>query len=334
MRNTFSVLFYIRRDRIKKNGKASIMVRITINSKEVLFSTRLDIEPELWNPKTAKVEGKTIYSNQINNGIDNIRASLIKQYHKLYEFDTSITAEGLRNSYLGYNPTKRTLIQLFDQQNKNAEKIINKGLAKSTVEKYKLAQRRTQEFLKIKYNISDIDLIKIDNMFIIEFDNYLRAEKGCSFNTVSRYMRDLKKIILLAKNNGWLKSDPFVNYKIRFKQVDRGYLTQKELMNIASVELDNSTLEEDRDIFLFSCFTGLSYADIYELTYDDLKSNFDDKMWILKKRVKTNTDITVPLMDIPLSIIDKYREKQKDEKVLPTMCNQKMNSYLKETADI
>lgn len=334
MRNTFSLLFYIRRDRIKKNGKASIMVRITINSKEVLFSTRLDIEPEFWNPKTAKVEGKSIYAQQINNGIDNIRASLIKEYHKLYEFETNITAEKLRNTYLGYEPNRKTLLQLFDQQNKNAEKIINKGLAKSTVDKYKLSQRRTEEFLKTVYNISDIDLMKIDNMFIVDFDNYLKSNMNCSFNTVSRYMRDLKKIILLAKNNGWLKCDPFINYKIRFKHVDRGFLTQKEIEALMSLQINDRKLREDRDVFLFACFTGLAFCDIKSMTKQNIQTLFDEDLWLVFNRNKTKIKSDVPLLEIPLMIIDKYSGILKGNNILPVSYSQKINKSLKKIATL
>jgi len=147
-------------------------------------------------------------------------------------------------------------------------------------------------------------------------------------------MRLLKKIINIAKNNGWVLVDPYANYKIRFEKTDRGFLKEEELKAIIDKELSIERMKHVRNVFVFAAFTGLAYSDIHELKYDDIKTNFDDRLWIMKKRVKTGTDITVPLMDIPLSIIERYRNKQKNEKVLPTMCNQKINSYLKEIADL
>lgn len=332
MRNTFSLLFYIRRDRIKKNGKASIMVRITINSKEVLFSTKLDIEPEVWNPKTAKVEGKSLYAQRINSGIDNIRATLIKEYHKLYEFETNITAEKLRNSYLGYFPESKTLLQLFDKHNQDAERVINKGLAQSTVDKYKLARKRLEAFLKYQYKISDIKLSKIDNMFILDFDNYLRSVMCCSQNTTSRYMRDFKKIILLARGNGLILKDPFINYKIKFLKVDRGFLTLDELCRIMSFKPDNKKTEEDRDVFLFSCFTGLAFCDVKLMYNSNIQSFFDKNSWLIFNRKKTNIKSDVPLLQIPHFIIEKYANKLNNNRLLPVSYSQRINKSLKQIA--
>ena len=143
-----------------------------------------------------------------------------------------------------------------------------------------------------------------------------------------------KRIIIIARNNGWMQHDPFANYKIRIKKVDRGYLTEEELQKIKQKELTIDRLIKVRDIFIFSCFTGLAYVDAKNLTYDNIKKGVDGNLWIITKREKTDTPVTVPLMSIPLEIIEKYRNKQPNCKVLPLLTNQKMNSYLKEVGDL
>ena len=139
---------------------------------------------------------------------------------------------------------------------------------------------------------------------------------------------------MIARNNGWMQHDPFANYKIRIKKVDRGYLTEEELQKIKQKELAIDRLIKVRDIFIFSCFTGLAYIDARNLTYDNIKKGVDGNLWIITKRKKTDTPVTVPLMSIPLEIIEKYRNQQPDCKVLPLLTNQKMNSYLKEIGDL
>lgn len=175
---------------------------------------------------------------------------------------------------------------------------------------------------------------EIKYQFIVDFENYLRTECNCNANTTAKFIQFFKRIIIIARNNGWMQHDPFANYKIRIKKVDRGYLTEEELQKIKQKELTIDRLIKVRDIFIFSCFTGLAYVDAKNLTYDNIKKGVDGNLWIITKREKTDTPVTVPLMSIPLEIIEKYRNKQPNCKVLPLLTNQKMNSYLKEIGDL
>ena len=171
-------------------------------------------------------------------------------------------------------------------------------------------------------------------MFIRDFEVYLLTKENLSHNTMAKFMQFFKRIIILARNNGVIVHDPFANYKIQLKKVDRGYLTEKELNMIIQKTFPIKRLEQVRDIFIFSCFTGLAYIDVKELKREDIRSSFDGNKWIMTKRKKTNIDVNVPLMDIPKIILDKYKGQLPDGKVLPVLSNQKMNAYLKEIADL
>ncbi len=138
----------------------------------------------------------------------------------------------------------------------------------------------------------------------------------------------------MARNNGWILTDPFGNYKIRYEKVDRGYLTDDELQLMIDKDYGTERLEQVRDIFIFCCYTGLAYVDVSHLTYDDIRESFDKNLWIMTKREKTNIDVNVPLLDIPRALIEKYRGKMPNKKVLPVISNQKMNAYLKEIASV
>ena len=171
-------------------------------------------------------------------------------------------------------------------------------------------------------------------MFLTDFYIYLRTEGKCNENTSSKFMQFFKHIIIIAKNNAIINGDPFANYKIKIKRVDRGYLTQEELDILMQKQFSIPRLEHIRDIFIFACYTGLSYIDVKNLNHSHIKASFDGKLWIMTKRQKTNVEVNVPLLEIPLMILKKYENKLPNNQLLPVPSNQKLNAYLKEIADI
>lgn len=174
----------------------------------------------------------------------------------------------------------------------------------------------------------------INHSFIVDFNVYLQSEMKCSENTAAKFVQLFKSIIIIARNNGYIVTDPFANYQIRFKKVDRGYLTEDELKLILEKRFSCKRLEQVRDVFIFSCFTGLAYIDVKNLKKENIKKGFDSNLWIMTKRKKTNVQSNILLLDVPLKILKKYEGKFDDGRVLPVLSNQKMNAYLKEIADI
>jgi site-specific recombinase XerD len=194
--------------------------------------------------------------------------------------------------------------------------------------------RRLEEFMQVKYRIKDIALKEISHVFITDFENYLRTESGCNENTTAKFMQTFRMIVIVAKNNGWIFTDPFVNYKIQLKRVDRGYLTEHELQKILKKKFTCTRLEQVRDVFIFACFTGLAYIDVRNLTKENIRISFDGKPWIMTSRQKTDTAVNVPLLKVPQSILKKYEGKLPNGLLLPVLSNQKLNSYLKEIGDL
>lgn len=172
----------------------------------------------------------------------------------------------------------------------------------------------------------------VNHKFIVDLETYLRTVSGCNENTTAKFIQTFKAIIIKAKNNGWIIADPFANYRIRIKRVDRGYLTEKEIATIAEKEFPTKRLEQVRDIFIFSCYTGLAYIDIKELKKEHIQTSFDGNQWIMTHRHKTGTPVNVPLLAIPQELIKKYEGQAKDSLLFPVLSNQKMNAYLKEIA--
>jgi site-specific recombinase XerD len=188
--------------------------------------------------------------------------------------------------------------------------------------------------MQLKYNITDISLKEIKNMFLCDFEIYLMTTVGCNSNTTAKFMQFLKRIIIIARNNGLITSDPFANYKIHMTKVDRGYLTQEDIEKLLKKQFTIKRLELVRDIFVFSCFTGLAYIDVKNLTDKEIRTSFDGKLWIMTKRQKTNVQSNILLLDVPKMILEKYKGKAADNRLLPILSNQKMNAYLKEIGDV
>ena len=205
------------------------------------------------------------------------------------------------------------------------------GISKSsaTLQKYKRTYRHIEEFMCYKYKIKDIALKEITHMFITDLENYLRTVCKCNANTAAKFIQTFRRIIIIAKNEGLITRDPFSNYVIRLKRVDRGYLTEHELEMIMNKEFVSQRLVNVRDIFVFACFTGLAYIDVKGLTINNIQTGFDNNLWIITKRQKTDTRVTVPLLKIPLQIIDKYKGST-DNTLLPVLTQQKTTKKSKE----
>ena len=333
-KSTFKILFYVRKNQVNKDGKASIMTRLSVNGEVSQFSSKLDIEPELWDVRLGKVAGSSLKSRKVNDLLDDIRTSLKNHYHEIETHEAYVTAEKVRNAFLGYSTKQRTLLELFKNHNEDARKLIGISKTEATLSKYDRACRRMEEFLQAKHKMSDIALKEINYKFVTDFETYLRTVSKCNENTTAKFMQTFRMIIIVAKNNGWLFNDPFSNYKIRLKRVDRGYLTDLEIQKVMEKKFVSNRLEQVRDVFIFSCFTGLSYIDVKQLTANNICTSFDGKQWIMTHRQKTDTPVNVPLLNIPLTILKKYEGKLPKGQLLPVLSNQKLNSYLKEIADL
>lgn len=333
-KSTFRILFYLRKNYLNKSGKAGIMIRLTVNGDMVQFSSKLDIEPSLWDTKAGKAAGNSVKARQMNSMLEDIRTALSNHYRYVESRDSFVTAEKVRNAFLGYEVRQQTLLKLFKQHNEDASKLNGISKAPATLVKYDRTYRRLEEFMKVKYKVSDIALREIDHKFVTDFEFYLRTVSRCNENTTGKFMQIFRKIVLIAKNNGWITIDPFANYHIHMKAVDRGYLTEQELERILQKDFNSRRLEQVRDVFIFSCFTGLSYVDVKNLTKENVCISFDGKQWLRLHRQKTSTAVNLPLLKTPLAILKKYEDKLSDGRLLPVLSNQKLNSYLKEIADI
>lgn len=333
MNHTYSVLFWVRNQKIsKKTGEAPIVARITVNGKRAELTTGKKIDPEKWNINSGRVRGNGEGARIINRQLNNIQLKLDRIHDKLDDQGCFISAQAIKSTFLGKNTRQHLLLALFEYHNGQIKEQIGKGYSKGTYLRYETTIKHTREFIQSHYGKEDVYFNELQYEFITEFEFFLKSKKEISHNTVIRYLKIFKKIVLLALKNEWIDRDPFSRYKMTMKEVKKGYLTKEELEIIYHKEFSVKRLEQVRDIFLFCCYTGLSYADVRKLTSDNISKGLDGEYWVFVDRTKTGAPSNVPLLPIAKEIIDRYVDHPKSNKedLLPIVSNQKMNAYLKE----
>ena len=329
MRSTFSILFYLKKNNVKKTGYAPLMGRITINGKFTRFSMKAEAKPENWDTKAGRLRGRTKEANDLNSYLDNARSKIRWHYRELCDKDSVVTAEMVRNAFLGLNKQKDTLLCLFDKFNANMKTLVGKQIKEHTHEKHVNTRDRLYQFLTQKQGLEDIALKDITPQFISDFERFLFVDFAYHRNTVMRYMQRFKRIVVMAHDNGLLSINPFASYEFHWEPTDRGYLSDEELATLMKHTVTCPKQEVARDVFVFCCFTGLSYCDVKELSEEHIQRSFDGQLWIITKRQKTNSQSNVRLLSIPQQIIDKYKGKCTDGKLLPVPTNYRGNIHLK-----
>ena len=338
-RNSFSVLFFLKKTKLLKNDEASVCMRITVNNVRSETNIRKSISPSLWNQAKECSRGKDRKSNDLNKFIEEARIKMYNIHADLKQEGLPITATILRDKFFSLEKKEepKTLITTFQEHNDRCRQLAGKDFALITVRRYESCKRYLAELIKIKYEKEDLPLKDINGEFIRAFDFYLKTEKECAQNTVIRYMKCLKKITNLSLASEWISKAPFMGIKFHEKEVNREFLTWDELQTVINKKFELPRIDLVRDIFIFCAFTGLSFIDVKQLTSEHIVKDREGNYWIRKARQKTKNMCNIPLLDVPLSIIEKYEGYPLCEKrnvLLPVPCNQKMNSYLKEIADL
>ncbi|MBS7334079.1 MAG: site-specific integrase [Weeksellaceae bacterium] len=336
MKQDLKILIYPRTARTNKQGQAPLYLRVTINGQRWDYSLKKFIDPKTWDTKNSKIKGNSVEASTINGYLNVIKTQLLKLEISFNLKGELLTLEDIKNHFDNKAETKRMLIPIFKQHNTQIEKLVNKEYAPGTLERYKTTLKHLEDFLQQQYNCKDIPLSKIDHAFIMDFDFYFRSVRNCSNNTTIKYIKNFKKIINYCRANHWITNDPFINYKVKLDKVERIFLSQEEIITIYEKEFNTDRLNLVRDIFIFSCYTGLAYIDMFNLTKNHIVKGIDRQLWIHTYRQKTSTPTKIPLLQIPLEIIEKYKDHPlcREGKLLPIYSNQKTNEYLKEIASL
>ena len=345
-KQTLVLNFWLNRQK-QRNGELALYIRITVDGQKTAISTGFYIDPEIWDPSRTRIKSNTQKHMQINSYIDRVRNMMQQYYLEHQSRGQKISSQDLKNLFLGIDKNEikhKTLCEAFDYHNLKMQEKVNVGLINPIVlKRYHITKARLIEFMKITYKKEDMFLKDLKLSFITEFEHHLLVNnskithKPITTNTAHRYLKNLKKVIGMAIKLEWITSSPITKYSCTYQHPERIVLTEMEIHRLMQKELDFPRLDMIRDVFVFCCFTGFAYAEVFKFDRDVVQIGIDGEYWISTTRTKTGVRESVPLLPEALAIVRKYQNDPRcirHNKLLPVLSNQRYNGYLKELAVI
>ena len=324
----------------QKEGMYPIYVRVYVDGKKTEIFTDYWIKEIDWDNKKRLVKSRNKNADLINAFLNKIQTSIETDFFNSRAQNIKTSALALKNKYLGIDdkPTQKTILDALDYHNKKMEEKVTIGqTAKKTYTRYVITKKKVVAFMKHQYKIKDKPLSELRLRFVTEFEHYMLTQDNLHTHTAHKYIKNLKTVMNMSVGLDWISSNPFNNFRCSYIAPKREVLTQEEVDRIRFKNISIKRLAEVRDVFIFCCYTGFAYADIYEFEYDAIIKGIDGGSWLKTNRKKTGVEESVPLLPVALEIIQKYREHPyclNKNRLLPVNSNQRYNGYLKEIADI
>ncbi|PIB22802.1 site-specific integrase [Maribacter sp. 4G9] len=331
-----SVVFVVRK-LTSKMDTIKVYARVTVDGKRAEFSLNRELAVSLWDEKRKRGKGHSKYVISLNKYLDQVFTGLHEAHRQLLQEDVDISSKAVKARFLKEDERGKTLLDLIAYHNSTMATVLRPG----TMKNYYSTEKCIKKFLKEDLNIEDILLKKLKYGFIVDFEQYVRRYKpstrmNCTNNGAMKHIERLKKMSRLAVRLEWLDKDPFVNYKLKFKKTERQYLTEREIKLIEETAFQVPSYRKIKDLFIFACYTGLSYVDVRELKANHLVKGMDGNDWLYTKRTKTDESLKIPLLPKAKEIIEKYKDDpdiNANERLLPIYTNHMINRTLKDIAD-
>jgi len=332
----FYLCFALRKERIRKDGTCTVFARFSFNKRRLELSTSVIIRPEDWDEVRQLVKEDSENADSLNNRLKKVDTALHDTYNRLVSSGKEFTVDDIKNEYQGKRNSKG-VIEVFDYYLKTIENNIGHGYAYRTLKHYRVTRKKLAEFLNSQLRKKDTPITSVDYNFLNQFDMFLKVKYGVHQNTAWNYHKHLKRVMNLAVSMGYIQKSPYNQFKTKLEQANRDFLTKDELHCMENKEIKLDRLATVRDIFIFACYTGLSYSDISKLNSNHIQVRNDGNQWIIINRTKTKSQCNIPLFPNAIEILGRYADYPEallKGRVLPVASNQKLNSYLKELATI
>jgi site-specific recombinase XerD len=336
MDTKLSVLFHGKRTKSQNASLLAIYLRVTVDGQRMEISTKRIIEKDKWSSISGKAKDNLEEARNLNAYLDLLRNKVYNYQREIIREDKPVTLEQFRNKWNGITEKPRMILEVFQEHNEQVAALVGKGFAAGTLERYITSLKHTRSFIQWKFQRDDLPITALNYEFMSQYAFWFRSVRNCDHNTTMKYLANFKKIVIICLKNGWLSKDPFYGFKLARKEVMREFLTDEELGLIRSKYFSMERISQVRDIFLFSCYTGLAYADVKKLKRSEIGIGVDGEKWIFTSRQKTDTLSRIPLLTQAIEILDRYKSYpscDNADRLLPVLSNQKMNAYLKEIAD-
>jgi site-specific recombinase XerD len=335
MKHSFSLLAIIRKNKQTKDGEVPVYLRITCNGRRIEVSVKISLDPSKWNPAKGRVKGNTEEARRLNQSIETFEHRAREIYNRFILAGKLITADAIKNELILPAAGQHCLVAEMEKFVVGIEGRIGNGYSAGTVRNWKVTLGHLKEFLKQTSGLADIPFKELSLPFLHSLELYAATQWHCRTNATLKHIERIRKIVNQAVAFNWLEKDPFATFQGKHEKTHRTFLTQTELDKIEAMEIAMSRLARVRDIFLFSCYTGLAYVDVEKLTPANLVIGIDKKRWIYTFREKTGNKSNIPLLAKAADLVDKYSaEAARSGRLLPVITNIKTNAYLKEIGDI
>lgn len=319
-RSTFAVLFYINRTKVRKDGMCQLLCKVSIDGEWEQIGTKVSVNPAIWNPERGRADGRSANAVTVNRAIDDLTAEIEGHYRRIKDSLGFITAELIKNAVKGVGQKPLTLLALFREHNEEYRKRIGVDRIKETYDSYMRSYRHLSAFIHEKKGVEDVTLRSLDRVFYDDFEVFLRTDCNMSPKTVHEHLYRLKKMTMRAVSQGTLRRDPYCRLHPELPRRKSRHMELENLKRLMKTPVEKPQLQFVRDMFLFSTFTGLAYADLKRLRTDDITQAEDGTWWIHIRRQKTDTLSSIRLLDIPLKIIEKYRDQRQGDRVFNLYC--------------
>jgi site-specific recombinase XerD len=336
-KHTFALLPFIRQRRQNKIGQAAVYIRITVDGKRTEMSTKIYIEADRWNTEKGRVKGTNESSKFLNHSIEVFEQKLKEIYNCLIEKDAIININSVKSTFLKVDEKRRLLVDHFEFHCEQMKREIDINYSKGTVKNWNVTLGHLKTFVQNQYQATNITFKELNKQFIIDFEIFAKRYWHCGNNAAAKHIQRIRKVVNDALEKNWLDKDPFLGYKGKQDKTHRTFLTKDELTAMEKTSMSIERLERVKDVFIFSCYTGLAYVDIEKLTKENIVIGIDGQKWVYTFRSKTGNKSNIPLLPTAIAILEKYQnypEIINKQKLLPTITNIKTNAYLKEIADL
>ncbi|MDT0678315.1 site-specific integrase [Autumnicola musiva] len=338
MHTQYQLSFFIRKSRSKKTPDSDVYMRITVNNKRSDLSISRKVDPRKWSSSSERALGKSPEATELNNYINVLKNKIRNIHQDLVEKNKTVSSKAILDEFKGVNKKKpKMTLEAFKEHNEQMDRLSGKSISKSTAKRYWTCYNHVEQYINEEYKVDDYPMNDINHQFISKFEYFLKTKRECNHNSSLKYVNNFKKIVRIALANQWMDRDPFYNYKVQFETVEREFLNEEEVKTLIEKDLHLDRLKLVRDMFVFSCYTGLSYSDAKKLSEADITIGIDGGRWIRTKRTKTKTKTlsSIPILPVAEEILERYKdhpEVKGGEFILPLLSNQRSNAFLKEIA--
>lgn len=333
-RSTFAIMFYINRTKIRKDGTCQVLCRVSIDSESEQIGTKMFISPSRWSTGEGRAKGRSAEAMKVNQTIGDLTDEIKAHHQRIKESLGFVTAEFVKNAVKGIAQKPVTLIKLFEEHNEEFKKRVGIDRIKATYEAYVLTCKHLRSFLAKKYQVDDVPLKSLNQNFYDDFDFYLRVDRTMKQKTIHQHLYNLKKMTTRAYHQGTLRRDPFMNFHPELPPLKSRHLLLEDLKRLMAVKIDRPNLQRVRDHFVFATFTSLPYADLKRLSEEHIKPTEDGRLMIIIKRQKTGNEIKCPIEEIPMKIMEKYKNERVNGRIFKVYTRNYMYKLIKKVGEL